>query len=363
MAVPRKLVAVPNSATRDLWRIVESGEMDQLEAVLPQADINARNEHGVTALMRAAYHGRVQMVRMLLEHGADPNLMRNDKFTALSIAAFFGHTEIVDMLVQHGANTDASTRFGTSPRMWARARSFGDVARCLEKKRSEHEHPVKQPVVPTPAAPTPPAPVAVRTLKDPPEIWDLVHEEPEEFKPGLAFIGRVGSTKRRLAVPVTALLVAVGIGIGAAVFLKNKIWISTPAAATTTTPAATTTVVNQPAETNIAVQPAPAPASTTTTVAAPVENAAVVNEPAAGETRNPIRRRPPRPAGARVVSTEALAETETVQATAPPVIAPPKIEPRTSVQREPKKTAGALSPQLISPSKNGQPKAKVIQWP
>ena len=52
MAVPRKLVVVQNSATRELWRIAEIGEMDELMAVLPQADINARNEHGMTALMR-----------------------------------------------------------------------------------------------------------------------------------------------------------------------------------------------------------------------------------------------------------------------------------------------------------------------
>src|SRR5688500_5291600 len=94
MAVPRKLVAVPNAATRELWRIAENGAIAELEDVLPQADINARNEHGMTALMRAAYHGRVQMLRVLLDHGADPNISRNDNFTALSLAAFFGHAEI-----------------------------------------------------------------------------------------------------------------------------------------------------------------------------------------------------------------------------------------------------------------------------
>ena len=46
--------------------------------------------------MRAAYHGRVQMVRVLLEHGADPNVARNDNFTALSLAAFAAAMETVD---------------------------------------------------------------------------------------------------------------------------------------------------------------------------------------------------------------------------------------------------------------------------
>ena len=117
MAVPRKLIVVPNPVTRELWRIAESGEMDELAAVLPQADINARNEHGMTALMRAASHGHVKVVRVLLEHGADPNVRRNDNFTALSLAAFFGHAEIVETLMRHGANAQVATRFGTSPHM------------------------------------------------------------------------------------------------------------------------------------------------------------------------------------------------------------------------------------------------------
>ena len=79
MAVPRKLIIAPNAATRELWRIAESGAIDELEDVLPQAQINTPNEHGMTALMRAARHGRVQMVRVLLEQGADPNVVRSDK--------------------------------------------------------------------------------------------------------------------------------------------------------------------------------------------------------------------------------------------------------------------------------------------
>ena len=74
---------------------------------------------------------------MLLEHGADPNVRRNDNFTALSLAAFFGHAEIVETLMRHGANAQVATRFGTSPHMWAKARSFGDVARCLEAHRAK----------------------------------------------------------------------------------------------------------------------------------------------------------------------------------------------------------------------------------
>ncbi|HEX5964843.1 MAG TPA: ankyrin repeat domain-containing protein, partial [Pyrinomonadaceae bacterium] len=258
MALPKKLVIMPNPALRELSRIVEDGDVDELEPVLARADINARNEHGMTALMRAAYHGRVQMVRALLEHGADPNVMRNDKFTALSLAAFFGHAEIVDILIEHGAKTDVATRFGTSPSVWAKARSFGDVARSLEKrnlerrkldkpnvdKRSEETvPPVSERPTPVPRRVEPePAPIVVRTLKAPPEIWDLVHEAPRNFNARAAFVARLGSQKALLTLGIVV-VVAIGTVAVAMFYAKNRV------SATATIPAPV--VVQSPATTDV----------------------------------------------------------------------------------------------------------------
>src|SRR5690348_14425196 len=150
-----------------LWSAAECGDVNELGRILSRGvDVNARNEHGMTALMRAARLGHGPAVRALLEHGADPNVARNDKFTALALAAFFGHTETVRILIEHGAKTEIVTRSGTSPSMWATARTFTEVARCMEKTPA----PVRRAAVPVPV---------VKTLTDPPEIWDLVHEVPQ----------------------------------------------------------------------------------------------------------------------------------------------------------------------------------------
>src|SRR5215467_1378166 len=171
-----------DAATRELWRVAECGAAGELAALLLRGvDVNARNEHGMTALMRAARCGHAAAVRTLLERGADPNIARNDRFTALALAAFFGHTETVRILIEHGAKTEVVTRSGTSPRMWATARTFSDAARCLEKPG-----PVR------PARAVFPAPV-VQTLKEPPEIWNIVHEEPKGFDARAAFVSRIKS--------------------------------------------------------------------------------------------------------------------------------------------------------------------------
>jgi hypothetical protein len=351
MAVPRKLVVVPNPATRDLWRFVESGEIDKFEAVLPRAEINARNEHGMTALMRAARQGRTRMVCALLEHGADPNVVRSDNFTALSLAAFFGHTEIVEVLLKHGARTDVATRYGTSPHMWAKARSFKEVVQCLEK-RGEAGKPA--PLVSVAPAPAPPVQVEVRTLKDPPEIWDLVHEAPRQFNAGSVFFTRIRSVKARVLVPAIVSLVVLGGGLTAISLWKSAV----PPSPISTADTPSQPIVSRP------LADAPAPVPTTSSVVTPANNSDRMSAPVTTVDApvNVTRR-------SRVVARSRSTEVnlpgvntiETPTEPAPPVIAP-KPESRTESTTK-NRAAAPLSSQMISPPKSSQPKAKVIQWP
>jgi hypothetical protein len=361
MAVAKRFVVAPSAATRELWRVAESGEIDELTDLLPRADINARNEHGMTALMRAAYHGHVQIVRVLLERGADPNVTRNDNFTALSLAAFFGHTEIVEMLMGYGARTDVATRYGTSAQMWAKARSFGEVAQCLQKGRKEEV------VLPTPL-PTPmprslptfkPAPKperepeaemaqpeldpqpAVRTLSEPPEIWDLVHEAPRDFSAGTAFVSRVGSITAGVVLGLVAFTVVAG-GIVGVWYWKDR-----PPQPVTAAPQP---VTNAPSVQSIQSSP---------TVTAPADNP--VNLPSISVPEPVVRRNTTRRSVAKPRVTQTPVEST---ASTPPAPVAPKVDLKTAnTGATANKPAAPLSPQLISPPKPQQPKAKVIQWP
>lgn len=55
---------------------------------------------GQTALMLAVSHGRLEMVRALLECGADVNVQDDEGSTALMCASEHGRTEIVKLLLE-----------------------------------------------------------------------------------------------------------------------------------------------------------------------------------------------------------------------------------------------------------------------
>ena len=63
-----------------------------------EAPVNAQTDVGTTALMFAAAFGRVEVVRLLVENGADIHIQNGHNYTALSLAEERGHQEVVDFL-------------------------------------------------------------------------------------------------------------------------------------------------------------------------------------------------------------------------------------------------------------------------
>lgn len=62
------------------------------------ADANARQQGGWTALHAAALHGHVAIARLLLARGASPQAANDDGTTALQLATDKGHAAIVELL-------------------------------------------------------------------------------------------------------------------------------------------------------------------------------------------------------------------------------------------------------------------------
>jgi hypothetical protein len=94
------------------------------------ADINKPNSLGETALMHAAWKGRIEAVQWLLAHGAATDRDRQ-QWTALHYAVFAGHSEIAELLLNHGADINARSPNGSSVLMMAVYEGHENLARWL----------------------------------------------------------------------------------------------------------------------------------------------------------------------------------------------------------------------------------------
>ncbi|KAL3289566.1 hypothetical protein HHI36_022982 [Cryptolaemus montrouzieri] len=109
------------------------------------ADVNIRaKQHGQTSLMLAVSHGRLDMVEMLLEAGADINIQDDDGSTALMCAAEHGHIEIVKHFLSQpdcdSTITDVDGSTALKIAMEAKHRPIGVLLYTHERNLIAHGH-------------------------------------------------------------------------------------------------------------------------------------------------------------------------------------------------------------------------------
>ena len=95
---------------------VSAGHLDILSLLLDHgAHVDGRDRHGKTPLHRASSNGKVEAGECLLDRGADINARDNDCWTPLFHAAFQGHFEFTRMLIEREAEIDARDTLGMTP--------------------------------------------------------------------------------------------------------------------------------------------------------------------------------------------------------------------------------------------------------
>jgi hypothetical protein len=98
-----------------------NGHLNTVEFLLrsgAQVDIIAE-DRGSTPLIDSAMGRHKDVIKTLIEAGADVNIKNKDGQTALIIVVGAGDIEIVEMLVKAGADPDIEDAFGVSARMYA----------------------------------------------------------------------------------------------------------------------------------------------------------------------------------------------------------------------------------------------------
>lgn len=234
----------------------------------------------------------------------------------------------------------------------------------------------------------------VRTLKEPPEIWDVVHETRTEFKPGSAFVGRLKAI-HPVAWAVILLLIAGG-GVFGLITLRSRpesLSLAKPSQTAASKPDTVLSPEANPSNTtasSLPDQPPDPPPAKLDANEIKTDEPTIAAAPAAASSDSKVAAKP-RPQN---FTNSTTATGETVAATgnkhraqssslttagnaslARPVnkeVSQPSAAtgPKSDKENAPNSTAAkkqtdkGLSPQLIAPAKAGaSPKAKVIAWP
>lgn len=153
--------------SRDMWQIkddiqavaqsnavTEAERLSKIRMLVHEGeDVSARKGFGfdfnwkVCALEWAAGYGRLDLVKNLLNDRADvKSVSRKGDVTALMGAAKGGHTEVVRCLLDAGADVNRTNEMGTTPLMWA-ARSGCVQTVVLLLSRGAHVNSKEQYIV------------------------------------------------------------------------------------------------------------------------------------------------------------------------------------------------------------------------
>ena len=96
------------------------------------ADINTRDKKGYTALIIATQYKYIVIIRLLLDRGADPNISSVYGDTPLIYASFGGRTDIVRLLLRYGADPNIQNRYGETALDKAVQFEYDDIAELIQ---------------------------------------------------------------------------------------------------------------------------------------------------------------------------------------------------------------------------------------
>ena len=126
-----------NSMGRNLLHAAaEGGNSSIVKSILSyDIDINSKDgESSATPLIIAVMHNHVEVVRYLLQKGADKSLTtESNKSNALHIASQYGSVEAMEMLLSYDLSPDSRDGEGNTPLAYAAACGQIEAVNCLLK--------------------------------------------------------------------------------------------------------------------------------------------------------------------------------------------------------------------------------------
>ncbi|XP_078658638.1 ankyrin repeat domain-containing protein 17-like isoform X5 [Branchiostoma floridae x Branchiostoma belcheri] len=108
------------------------GHLDMVRFLLEAgADQEHKTDEMHTALMEASMDGHVEVARLLLDHGAQVNMPTDSFESPLTLAACGGHVELANLLIERGANLEEVNDEGYTPLMEAAREGHEEMVALL----------------------------------------------------------------------------------------------------------------------------------------------------------------------------------------------------------------------------------------
>ncbi|KAF8492409.1 hypothetical protein F5888DRAFT_1909189 [Russula emetica] len=129
---PEHLSARGGSQVTPIHAAASAGQVDILSLLIQHgADVNGRNRIGDTPLFLASMNARLEAGQFLLNHGADIDARNEFNNTALIYAIFWGNIEFARMLLERGAVINARCQCDKTPLHCATGEGRTELVRLL----------------------------------------------------------------------------------------------------------------------------------------------------------------------------------------------------------------------------------------
>ncbi len=120
-----------NGYTALIWAATK-GHTEVVKALIEAgANLNAQDKNGYTALIWATREGRAEVVEALIDAKADLNAQDYEGKTALILAARKGRTEVVKALIEAEADLNAQDKNGYTALIWAAYQGHTEIVEAL----------------------------------------------------------------------------------------------------------------------------------------------------------------------------------------------------------------------------------------
>ena len=117
----------------------QSLSLQTVQAIIEHgANVNAMNNRGQTPLWFACYDGQINLVKILLEAGADPTKTDNNSDSSLH-SVMYGccSAECAQKVIDHGAHVNAANKDGATPFLIACSKAQAELVKLLLKAKAD----------------------------------------------------------------------------------------------------------------------------------------------------------------------------------------------------------------------------------